>query len=165
MAAETYRAPIRQAYSHAEESNTAYRHAQQLVQATRQAHPTDPVLLAYAHALDGVGALYCTSPMEQFTRTLQAQKALGTLDYAEHDLPTAFELRLIRASYGRGLPPVFMSDGWVRQEVKQLLRMLENHGKELPHELVKLCITFLNRKMTLGFLDADRLKAIEQLLH
>lgn len=164
---ETYLRPLRTAYGTAEKSEANYEAALDTLKAAESALTNDRRVAAYSAALHGIGALYKGVAWEQYTRVTNALKdlqALYTQGFADASAAEELELRLVYASFGKGLPPVFLADTWVRVEAKHLLRLLEDNGSEVPADLSALACTFLRTKLRLRFQDADRLSAIEAAL-
>lgn len=166
MEAELLRAPLREAYRVASQGPANYQTALDLAAQATEKLPADPVLLAYTHALGGVGALYTLVPLEQFMRVGAALGALHTaVDTSPATPPEELELRLIRASFCEQLPVVFLAEGYVRQDAKRILSLLEAHVTALPPALTRLALDFLHQKVKLSFLDADRLAALRTKTH
>jgi hypothetical protein len=161
---EALRGPARAHYRMASESHANYLNACAYVADAMQLSPSDAVLLAYQSALDGVGALYTLLPFEQFARVNKALHLLNDATLIHADTATALEIRLIRAAFCEGLPVVFLQEGIVRQDAKVMLKLLEEEARDLPSDLATLVIRFLQHKVRLSFLDADRLLDIQRKL-
>jgi hypothetical protein len=159
---EKSRGIVRQHYTKASENEPAYFLATTALEKALVLLPEDRVLLAYKGALHGVGALYIHTTLDQFGRVNKALQILNELVGLDADPATVLELRLIRASFCEGLPLIFLQDGLVRLDAKAMIRLLENHLKDLPQALIELCLSFLTQKVKLSFMEADSLLEIRR---
>lgn len=160
--------PLRAAYTRAELSESDYRIALRILAEIQGSIGQETAILkAYGAALHGIGALYTDLPWEQFRRVTDALRELNALTTqirSSGDPLAEAEFCFVRASFGKGLPPVFLAETWVRSEEKRLLRLLEEYGAHLPVDLTRLAHVFLKTRTKLSFPQADRLRQLERQL-